>query len=103
MSFISVVLAYFVAMWMAGNIHAKWLAFAGCPLAAFAITMAQGVLAWVFTGGGTVAPLYLIQAAILTTVFLAVFLAFGYWRVSRQKAQSEGRSSSCSTAQSGPQ
>lgn len=102
MSLLSVIFAYFAAMLMAGNIRTKWLAFAACPVAAVGITLFQGLLAWGFTGEALGAPLAMAQFTIMNTLFMVIFLAFGYWRVSRQKAQSEDHSSSCSTAQSGP-
>ena len=102
MSLISLILAYFAAMVMAGNIRAKWLAFASCPIVAVIITMIQGLLAWGFTGQALGKPFYLVQSTILTTVFLVAFTALGYWLVSRRKARNEDRSSSCNTAQSDP-
>ena len=102
MSLISVVLAYFAAMLMAGNIRTKWLAFASCPIVAAIITMFQGLLAWGFTGEALGAPFYLVQSTIATTALLVVFTALGYWFVSRRKARNEGHASPCNSAQSDP-
>lgn len=102
MTLISVVAAYIAAMVMAGNIRTKWLAFASCPVVAVLITLFQGLIAWGFTGHALGSPLYMMQTASLNTLFMVIFLVFGYWRVSRQKAANADRSSPGSTAQSDP-
>ena len=102
MSFVSVFLAYFAAMLMAGNIQSKWLAFVACPLAAFGITLIRALLSYVFFEEALVSPFHLLLNTLHTLMFVVIFLIFGYWRVSRQKAQSADHSSSCSNEQSDP-
>ena len=102
MSFVSVVLAYFAGMLVAGNVHNRWIGFAICPVVAVAITAALSVLAWGLTGKAIVEPVRMLYFTSQTMIFLVAFTALGYWLVSRRKARNVDRSSSCNTAQSDP-